>query len=255
MSSAAPCPGARPSYPRGVPLVNLYATVLDKKKSLVPNLDQNNFRIFEDNVEEKISFFSREKTLPLAIGLLIDTSGSEANMIGAEQQAASQFLTKSFTRTTKPSCSRSTPEQMFSPIVLAIVQALERAVHASIGPAARQIEIEAAANTREMERRPRRRRGGRFGGGGPHLYDAIDLLAGSRTPPYAFSNCASKSSSFLTAPTPPITAAPSASSTQQSNPRSAPTRSSRCSSCTAEKKTPISAVAKNLAENTGGQSH
>src|SRR5271154_1887582 len=51
----------------GVPLVNLYATVLDKKKSAVTNLNQSDFRIFEDNVEQKISFFSREKTLPLAI--------------------------------------------------------------------------------------------------------------------------------------------------------------------------------------------
>jgi VWFA-related protein len=76
----------------GVPLVNLYATVYDKRKVNVPNLDQNDFRIFEDNVEQKITFFSREKTLPLELGLLIDTSGSEANMIAAEQQAASQFF-------------------------------------------------------------------------------------------------------------------------------------------------------------------
>ena len=76
----------------GVPLVNLYATVLDKKKSIVPNLDQTNFKIFEDKVEQKIAFFSRERTLPLSIGLVIDTSGSETAMIGFEQQAASQFF-------------------------------------------------------------------------------------------------------------------------------------------------------------------
>jgi VWFA-related protein len=76
----------------GVPLVNLYATVYDKRKVNVPNLEQNDFRVFEDNVEQKITFFSREKTLPLELGLLIDTSGSEANMIAAEQQAASQFF-------------------------------------------------------------------------------------------------------------------------------------------------------------------
>lgn len=76
----------------GVPLVNIYASVLDKHNAFVPNLDQSDFRILEDKVEQQIAFFSREKTLPLSIGLLIDTSSSEENKIGAEQQAASQFL-------------------------------------------------------------------------------------------------------------------------------------------------------------------
>jgi VWFA-related protein len=76
----------------GVSLVSLYATVRDNHKAIVPNLEQNDFKIFEDNVEQKVSFFSKEKTLPLTMGLLIDTSGSEAAMIGAEQQAAIQFL-------------------------------------------------------------------------------------------------------------------------------------------------------------------
>ncbi len=39
-----------------------------------------------------MAFFAKERTLPLTMGLLIDTSGSEAEMIGAEQQAAIQFL-------------------------------------------------------------------------------------------------------------------------------------------------------------------
>jgi VWFA-related protein len=76
----------------GVPLVNIYATVVDKHNVNVPDLDQSDFKIFEDKVEQKIAFFSHEKTLPLSIGLLIDTSSSEQNMIAAEQQAATQFL-------------------------------------------------------------------------------------------------------------------------------------------------------------------
>jgi VWFA-related protein len=76
----------------GVPLVNLYATVLDKKNAIVPNLDQTDFKIFEDKVEQKIAFFSRERTLPLSIGLIMDTSSSEAGKIEIEQQSASQFL-------------------------------------------------------------------------------------------------------------------------------------------------------------------
>jgi VWFA-related protein len=76
----------------GTGLVNLYATVRDSHKALVANLEQNDFRIFEDNVEQKVAFFSRESSLPLTMGILMDTSGSEAPMIGAIQQAASQFL-------------------------------------------------------------------------------------------------------------------------------------------------------------------
>jgi len=76
----------------GVPLVNLYATVLDNHKAIVKDLDQTDFKVFEDKVEQKISFFSHEKTLPLSIGLLIDTSASEQNKIEEEQKAASQFF-------------------------------------------------------------------------------------------------------------------------------------------------------------------
>jgi VWFA-related protein len=76
----------------GVSLVSLYATVRDNHKAIVPTLEQNDFKIFEDNVEQKVAFFAKERTLPLTMGLLIDTSGSEVEMIGAEQQAAIQFL-------------------------------------------------------------------------------------------------------------------------------------------------------------------
>lgn len=91
-ASRAPTPPQDEAIRIGVPLVNIYATVVDKHNVNVPNLDQSDFKIFEDKVEQKIAFFSHEKTLPLSIGLLIDTSGSEQNMIEAEQQAATQFL-------------------------------------------------------------------------------------------------------------------------------------------------------------------
>jgi VWFA-related protein len=78
-----------------VNLVNLFATVRDKKtKQIISNLEQSDFKITEDNVEQKISFFSRESTLPITLGLLIDTSGSETNTLGAEQEAAVRFLSR-----------------------------------------------------------------------------------------------------------------------------------------------------------------
>ena len=75
-----------------VSLVSLFATVRDKNKRIVPDLKQEDFKVFQDNEEQKIAFFSKEVTLPITIGLLIDTSGSERNRLPAEQDAASRFL-------------------------------------------------------------------------------------------------------------------------------------------------------------------
>src|SRR5579863_3066129 len=78
-----------------VNLVNLFVTVRDKKtKQIISNLEQGDFKITEDGVEQKISFFSRESTLPITLGLLIDTSGSETATLGAEQEAAVRFLSR-----------------------------------------------------------------------------------------------------------------------------------------------------------------
>lgn len=83
-----------PTIKAEVSLVNIFATVRDKQKHIVPNLKQEDFRIFENDQEQKIAFFSAEKTLPITLGLLIDTSGSEQNRLPAEQEAASRFLSQ-----------------------------------------------------------------------------------------------------------------------------------------------------------------
>ncbi len=75
-----------------VNLVSLFATVRDKHKAIVTDLTQNDFKISEDNVEQKIAFFQKESDLPITVGILIDTSGSEQATLPAEQQAAEQFL-------------------------------------------------------------------------------------------------------------------------------------------------------------------
>ena len=90
-NSQAPQQGIRVQ----VNLVNLFATVRDKKtKQIISNLEQGDFKITEDGTEQKISFFARESTLPITLGLLIDTSGSEQNTLGAEQEAAVRFFSR-----------------------------------------------------------------------------------------------------------------------------------------------------------------
>jgi VWFA-related protein len=73
--------------------VSLFATVRDKKtRKIIDTLGQDDFKVTEDNAEQKITSFSREINLPITLGLLIDTSGSEEGALGAEQEAAIRFL-------------------------------------------------------------------------------------------------------------------------------------------------------------------
>ena len=77
-----------------VGLVSLFATVRDKNKRLIPDLKQDDFKIFEDSQDQKIAFFSKETALPITLALLLDTSGSEQYMIGAIQETGSNFLSR-----------------------------------------------------------------------------------------------------------------------------------------------------------------
>ncbi len=58
-----------------VNLVVLHTTVLDDRGRFADGLKQENFRILEDKVEQKLSVFKRED-LPVSMGLVIDNSGS-----------------------------------------------------------------------------------------------------------------------------------------------------------------------------------
>jgi VWFA-related protein len=58
-----------------VDLVVLHATVVDSKGQFVPDLKVQDFRVFEDHVEQKLSSFRRED-IPVTMGLVIDNSGS-----------------------------------------------------------------------------------------------------------------------------------------------------------------------------------
>jgi len=75
-----------------VELVNVLATVTDKKNHLVLNLNKDDLRVLENNQPQQISFFSRETDLPLRIGMLIDSSNSIRERLRFEQEAAVEFL-------------------------------------------------------------------------------------------------------------------------------------------------------------------
>jgi hypothetical protein len=73
-------------------VVNVFATVRDKKGQILNNLNQDDFSLTKDGRPQTIRYFSREMDLPLTLGLLVDTSGSERRVIGEERDASHRFL-------------------------------------------------------------------------------------------------------------------------------------------------------------------
>ena len=58
-----------------VDLVLVEATVRDQEGGMVNDLRREDFRVYENGVEQQISYFSRDE-LPLAVALVLDCSGS-----------------------------------------------------------------------------------------------------------------------------------------------------------------------------------
>jgi len=67
--------------------VTLHASVVDDKNHLVTNLDKNDFTVFENNQPQKISHFHLED-FPVAVGIVIDNSGSMREKRDAVNKAA-----------------------------------------------------------------------------------------------------------------------------------------------------------------------
>src|SRR5271170_8260739 len=74
-----------------VNLVNLYMSVRDKN-GYITNLHKDDCSILENKEPQKIKNFTQEKNLPLTIGILLDTSGSQMNVLPLEQTAGAEFL-------------------------------------------------------------------------------------------------------------------------------------------------------------------
>jgi len=75
-----------------VDVVNVLATVSDKRGALVTDLKHDDFEIREDGKPQQIKYFARETTLPLTIALLVDLSGSVRRFIEGEKETAAGFL-------------------------------------------------------------------------------------------------------------------------------------------------------------------
>jgi Ca-activated chloride channel family protein len=74
-----------------VDLVVMHTSVYDKNGRFVGGLKQDNFKLYEDGVEQKISSFSQED-VPVSMGILLDLSGSMRNKIDQVNKAALAFI-------------------------------------------------------------------------------------------------------------------------------------------------------------------
>src|ERR1700761_1495592 len=109
-AQAAPAPGAAPqgmpgdpngnddtsqsvaTFRQNVNLVSLYFDVRDKKNLLIPHLTRDDCQVFEDKQPQKLKNFTAEVDQPLTLGILLDTSGSQQNVLPLEQSTGGEFL-------------------------------------------------------------------------------------------------------------------------------------------------------------------
>ncbi len=74
-----------------VNLVDVYFSVRDKN-GFVTGLTKDSCQLAEDKEPQTIKNLTAEKNLPLTIGILLDTSGSQKNVLPLEQESGSRFL-------------------------------------------------------------------------------------------------------------------------------------------------------------------
>jgi len=75
-----------------VRVVTLPVTVRDKHGKIVSDLTKDDFTLQEDGRPQTIHYFSHEANLPLTLGLLVDTSRSQTNVLDTERNASRGFL-------------------------------------------------------------------------------------------------------------------------------------------------------------------
>jgi VWFA-related protein len=77
-----------------IQVVNVLCTVRDGKGKFIANLDKSDFEVRENNKPREVVYFAKENTLPLTVGLLIDSSVSQGRLIPSEQDAGAAFFEK-----------------------------------------------------------------------------------------------------------------------------------------------------------------
>ena len=82
----------QPTFSTDVKVVNVLASVRDKKGQIVRNLTKDDFILEEDGRPQTIRYFAQVTDLPLTLGLLVDTSMSQSRVLEQERSASYTFL-------------------------------------------------------------------------------------------------------------------------------------------------------------------
>jgi VWFA-related protein len=148
-------------------LVNLPVVVRDKKGALVQNLTKDDFVLQVDGKPQTIRYFDKDTNLPLNLGLLVDTSLSQREVIDEERTASSTFIDQMLT----------TPKDKAFIMQFAAETELLQDVTSSrplLQAALKEIDTPGkSSNTSDDDSGNRRPRGG----GGTVLYDALFLAS------------------------------------------------------------------------------
>jgi VWFA-related protein len=91
-SQPGPASQSSPTFSTDVKVVNVFATVRDKDGKIIRNLAKDDFVLEEDGHPQMIRYFAQQTDLPLTVGLLVDTSGSERRMLSTERDASATFV-------------------------------------------------------------------------------------------------------------------------------------------------------------------
>ncbi len=81
----------RAQFKSGTLTVPLYVTVTDREGRLVPNLEQDDFDVYDNGQLQKLTLFDNKNT-PITVVVMLDTSGSMTLALDRVKAAAEQFL-------------------------------------------------------------------------------------------------------------------------------------------------------------------
>jgi Ca-activated chloride channel family protein len=84
-----------PTFRTGTQIVSMFVTVTDAQRRLVPNLVQEDFEVRDNDKPQPIVLFEN-KNLPIAVVVMLDTSGSMTGSLSLLRDAAEQFLIRLF---------------------------------------------------------------------------------------------------------------------------------------------------------------
>jgi Ca-activated chloride channel family protein len=80
-----------PTFRAGTQIVSVFATVTDTEKRLVPDLQQSDFEVLDNEKPQPLVFFQNE-TQPITVVVMLDTSGSMTLTLDLLRAAAEQFV-------------------------------------------------------------------------------------------------------------------------------------------------------------------